>query len=500
MKLPSRRWWHASIRKQLIIGIVGVHAALILTIVPDFIHRQRTLLIERSNARTLSQAGLLAESVVPQLITNDLAGISDILGALARDRSVRFAMVTDRDGEVLADTDAGRVGEYLVDPVSQKQLHGPVRTAVVLDSHDMIEVAAPVTIQNTLLGWAWVAGDRTSDNAQVASLIRSGIAYGAIAIAAGILVAVVIASTITRPVRLLLAGADRLAHDNLDVPVPVTTRNEVGTLAAALNDAMTKLRANRTALENARAELEAEVAERRRAQEELEAANRIILSANENLRQFAYAVSHDLQEPLRAVSSFSELLSSRYRAALGSEGGEFVDYIREGAVRAQDLIRAVLQYSRAGGRGDALPEPVDAAAALKIAQENLRAAIEERRAVIECSELPRVKANEVAVAQLFQNLVGNAIKYCSWEPRIRISAERDGAHWRFAVADNGIGIDPRDHARIFRMFTRVRGNSYPGTGIGLAICSKIVDRFGGKIWVESAAGHGSTFYFTLPAA
>ena len=103
------------------------------------------------------------------------------------------------------------------------------------------------------------------------------------------------------------------------------------------------------------------------------------------------------------------------------------------------------------------------------------------------------------MVQLFQNLIGNAIKYCEVEPRIRISAEREGTHWRFAIADNGIGVDPRDHARIFRIFTRARTGSYPGTGIGLAICSKIVDRFGGRIWVESGIGLGSTFYFTLPA-
>jgi signal transduction histidine kinase len=350
-----------------------------------------------------------------------------------------------------------------------------------------------------LLGWAWVAEDRKSDNEQIAALVRSGVAYAIIALGLGILVAIVIASTITRPLRLLLAGAGRLARDNLDVPVQVTTRTEVGTLAGALNNAMEKLKANRAALEQARAELEAEVAERRRAQEKLEAANRIILSANENLRQFAYAVSHDLQEPLRAVSSFSELLTSRYRDVLGTEGGEFVDYIREGAVRAQEMIRAVLEYSRAGGRGDAVPEPVNASEALKIAQENLRAAIEDRRAIINSSDLPVVRAQEVAVAQLFQNLIGNAIKYCEVEPQIRVSAEREGTHWRFAIADNGIGVDPRDHARIFRIFTRVRTGSYPGTGIGLAICSKIVDRYGGRIWVESEIGRGSTFYFTLPA-
>jgi signal transduction histidine kinase len=501
MRIASRRWWHPSIRKQLVFAVVGVHALLILTIIPDFIHHQRILLIERSKVRAESQADLLAASAVPQLTTNDLAGLTAILDALGRDGRVRFAMVTDRDGLILGHTDARHVGEYLIDPPSRKQLQLKTSAgrAVVADTFDLIEIATPIVVNNSVLGWAWVAGDRTSDNEQIASLVQSGATYAAMAIGLGILVAIVIASTITKPLRLLLAGAGRLARDNFDVPVQVTTRTEVGTLAEALNNAMEKLKANRTALEQARVELEAEVAERRRAQEKLESANRIILSANENLRQFAYAISHDLQEPLRAVSSFSELLNSRYRDALGTEGGEFVDYIREGAVRAQDMIRAVLEYSRAGGRGDAVPEPVNASAALRIAQENLRAAIEDRRAIIDSSDLPVVRAQEVAVAQLFQNLIGNAIKYCEVEPRIRVSAEREGTHWRFAIADNGIGVDPRDHARIFRIFTRARAGSYPGTGIGLAICSKIVERYGGRIWVDSEIGAGSTFYFTLPA-
>jgi light-regulated signal transduction histidine kinase (bacteriophytochrome) len=263
---------------------------------------------------------------------------------------------------------------------------------------------------------------------------------------------------------------------------------------------MRKLRNDRAAIEQARAELEAEVVERRRAEQGLQAANQAIQHANDNLREFAHVASHDLQEPLRSVAGFSELLRRKYKGKLDHQADEYIDFINAGATRMQKLIRALLEYSRATASGADPVQPVDSAAALRAALDNLNNAIQTSGASIQTLDLPSVKAHEVAVVQLFQNLISNSIKYSKQHPLVQISASRDGAFWRFAVSDNGIGVDPHDQEKIFHIFKRAHGDEYPGSGIGLAICSRIVERYGGRIWVEGAPGQGSTFFFSLPAA
>jgi light-regulated signal transduction histidine kinase (bacteriophytochrome) len=291
-----------------------------------------------------------------------------------------------------------------------------------------------------------------------------------------------------------------MAHDNFDQPVPLVSFNEVGVLTRGFNRAMRKLRSDRVAIDRAHAELEAEVLERRRAEQDLQAANQAIQRANDRLREFAHVASHDLQEPLRSVAGFSELLRRKYKGQLDEQGDEFIEFINAGATRMQNLIRALLEYSRATAAGGEPVEPVDSAAALRIALDNLNTAIHSTGASIQTLDLPTVKAHEIALVQLFQNLISNAIKYSKEHPLIQISAQREEAFWKFAIADNGIGIDPHDQDRIFQIFKRAHGDEYPGSGIGLAICSRIVERYGGRIWVEGAPGQGSTFFFSLPAA
>lgn len=224
--------------------------------------------------------------------------------------------------------------------------------------------------------------------------------------------------------------------------------------------------------------------------------------SNQELEHFAYVASHDLQEPLRMVSSYTQLLARRYAGQLDADADEFIGYAVDGATRMQRLIQDLLAYSRVGTKAhDFTPTP--SGRALERALANLRASIEESGAIVTADELPQVVADEAQLVQLFQNLVGNSIRYqqSGSVAHIHVScAPADNDTWRFSVRDNGIGIDSQYFDRIFGMFQRLHGrDEYAGTGIGLAICKKIVERHGGTLTVESEPGHGSTFFFDLPA-
>jgi light-regulated signal transduction histidine kinase (bacteriophytochrome) len=221
--------------------------------------------------------------------------------------------------------------------------------------------------------------------------------------------------------------------------------------------------------------------------------------SNEELGQFAYIASHDLQEPLRMVASYTQLLSRRYKGKLDSDADEFIAFAVDGASRMQRLIQDLLAYSRVGTKGRDLLD-ISSEEALQQALINLRGAIQEKGALVTHDPLPTVVADEMQLIQLFQNLIGNAIKYQSpGIPKVHISASKNGGKkWTFSVKDNGLGIDPQYFEKIFGMFQRLhKREEFAGTGIGLAICKKIVERHGGSISVESQPGQGSTFRFAL---
>lgn len=243
-----------------------------------------------------------------------------------------------------------------------------------------------------------------------------------------------------------------------------------------------------------------DVTEKREAAQALERQASELKRSNEDLQQFAYVASHDLQEPLRMVIGYMGLLEKRYTGKLGPEADEFIGFAVDGAKRMQALIKDLLVYSRTGTQAKEAQE-VDCSAILGKTLATLNITIQENNARVTHDELPLVRAEGTQLGQLFQNLIGNALKYRNGNaPEVHIGCRRAGTFWEFFVRDNGIGIDPQFAQKVFIIFQRLHTKEqYPGTGIGLAVCKKIVERHGGRIWVESKPQEGSTFYFTLPA-
>jgi signal transduction histidine kinase len=223
--------------------------------------------------------------------------------------------------------------------------------------------------------------------------------------------------------------------------------------------------------------------------------------SNADLEQFAYFASHDLQEPLRMISVYTELLEHNHKSHFDEESGMCARIVRESVGRLEVLVRDLLMYSRAIHGDRTEQSEIDSGEALLIATTNLQSRIEAEGAEIIVGDLPTLHAYPVHLIQIFQNLIGNALKYRGSEPpRITLAATRSPNEWIFSVKDNGIGISADYHDKIFVPFKRLHGQQYPGSGVGLAICRRVVDRLGGRIWVDSELGHGATFYFSVPIA
>jgi len=244
-----------------------------------------------------------------------------------------------------------------------------------------------------------------------------------------------------------------------------------------------------------------ELADTERARQELDSRSRELARSNSDLEQFAYVASHDLQEPLRKVASFCQLLQRRYQGQLDERGDQYIEFAVDGAKRMQVLINDLLAFSRVGRRsGEAVV--VDTAELFNTAVGNLEPVIADTGAEVTQSGLPEVRGEASLLTAVFQNLISNALKFRGENPPVvRVSAERDGDEWVFTVADNGIGVEPEYADRIFVIFQRLHPkNAYPGTGIGLAMCRKIIEHHGGRIWLDTdSGGSGSRFRFTLPA-
>jgi signal transduction histidine kinase len=323
--------------------------------------------------------------------------------------------------------------------------------------------------------------DRASGELDAALLV---IAIGLAVVVA--VLAVVLRRTAIRPVHVLAGEARRVADGDFSHEVAQTGPREIRGLAADVNTMRLRILQELSAVQEANEALAEHAEELQRSNAELE--------------QFAYVASHDLQEPLRKVTSFCQLLQRRYAGQLDERADQYIEFAVDGAKRMQVLINDLLAFSRVGRTGSELTT-VACDTALANAKANLAAQIEQTGAVIEAAPLPTVQAQLTLLSAVFQNLLGNALKFRGDQPpRILVAAERDGAYWSFSVTDNGIGIDPQYADRVFLIFQRLHDKAaYPGTGIGLAMCRKIVEYFGGRIWLDAGVADGTRFSFTLPA-
>lgn len=302
-------------------------------------------------------------------------------------------------------------------------------------------------------------------------------------LALGIMIMIKVSSGIERPVQYLLKGVNRLERGDYDYMIEfdgsMSTPVELVRLCESFNQ-MAKT------IHHKQGELTEQTEE--------------LARSNAELEQFAYVASHDLQEPLRMVASYVQLLEKRYKGQLGQDADDFIHYAVDGAHRMQNLINDLLAYSRVETKGRAF-KAVDCEVVMRHVLANLQTAIQESEAVVTHDALPTIMADPTQMAQLMQNLLGNAIKFRDPDraPNIHVGVERQKEDWVFSVRDNGIGIDPKYRDKIFLIFQRLHNKTkYPGTGIGLSICKKIVERHGGKIWVDSVPGESTTFIFKIP--
>jgi signal transduction histidine kinase len=378
----------------------------------------------------------------------------------------------------------------------QKAVAGETGIGQTIDYRGKKVVAAWRPVPS--LGWGLVAKmDSEEAFAAITNLQHLVMMVLAVVLVLVAILTFSVSQSISQPIKKLSKGAEIIGSGNLDHRVGTALKDEIGQLSRAF-DKMTRDLKETTA---SRDDLNKEIAERKKAAEALKTVAAELQRSNKDLEQFAYVASHDLQEPLRAVAGFIGLLKKNYKDKLDAEAIEFIDWSVEGAERMQSLINDLLAFSRVGTKGIAFA-PMNMKDALDRALKNLHAAIADSDALVTFGgeTMPDVIADATQMTQVLQNLVANAIKFRgAARPTVVVGAHRQEASWIISVADNGIGIEPQYYDRIFLIFQRLHTRSqYPGTGIGLAVCKKIVERHGGKIWIESKRGEGTTFYFTIP--
>ena len=415
----------------------------------------------------------------------------EVLAFLKLEPTVVFACIHDAKGVVFATYKRQETSSFVA-PIKSEEGH--VFTA---DGH--LETTTRIMQNNQRLGVLFLRASMNNLNAQIRDrlLMRGIVLISAVTVT--IALAAYFQRIISRPVRQLADAAKTIAADgDYSVRVRKESNDELGVLSDGFNAMLTQIQKRDDELEQHHMHLEELVQERTR---NLEAKTQELARSNTELELFASVASHDLQEPLRMVASYMELLGQRYQGKLDDKANRWIGFAVDGVVRMKQLINDLLEFSRVGTRGKAFA-PTDCEVVLKHVLQNLQQAIKDTGASVTRGRLPTIPADDTQMAQVMQNLIANAIKFRGTQPPVvRVEAERNDEGWRFSVRDNGIGIDSQFAERIFVIFQRLHTREeYPGTGIGLAVVKKIIERHHGRIWVESQLGQGTTFFFTLPAA
>lgn len=470
-----------SVRRRLVVGVAVVHAVLMTLFAADLVHRQLTFLKAQSESRATGLARVIAVNSVSWVLADDVRGLLEIVRSLRSHPNLLYAMVIDPRGQVLAHTNSDKLGFFVTDPRSVDVLNGPAELRKVIENSRMVEVAVPVLADERLIGWARVALDQREEVASIHATIREGIFYIWTAIVVGTICALWIAKRLTADFLKLGENADRLRKGERSIAPLNSPAHEVERLELAFI-AM------------------AETIWRR--EDELNHTITQLTTSNTDLERFAYLASHDLQEPLRSVVGFAQLLEKRYRGKLGEDADQFIAFIVDGGKRMSMQVQGLLDFSRIDSQGQMFLD-LNLAEAINGALDNLSEAIQQSGARITVGQLPMVQGDAIQLMLLFQNLLGNAIKFHrpDTHPEVEVIWHHLGDMEEIRVNDNGIGIDPARTDEIFMLFKRLHTSGpYSGRGIGLAICRRIVERHGGTIHVEASPSGGSSFICTLPTA
>lgn len=487
----KKRFYDLPVRSKLLALILLSNGVTLLVTMVAILAYDSYDYAEQKVQDLRTQAEIIGNTTTAALSFNDVAAATEDLAALKAKPTILAGALYDADGKLFASYSKDNVKHAFPPPESSGYRFGG---GEVILFHRIAENAE--TIGTVYLRADLHHLDRT--------LKYAGILLLAMLIALGIslLISTRMQNFITRPIMEIVRVAQAVINKkNYALRANKLSNDEIGSLTDAFNLMLAHIQERDLRLLSANRSLQGEIEERRQAQENLKRKMQELARSNAELEQFAYVSSHDLQEPLRMVASYTQLLEKRYADKFDEKGLTFLHYIVDGAKRMQQLIDDLLMFSRVGSRGKEL-QPLSIQEPLNAALFNLKAAIQESGARITCNSYPHVMGDASQLTQLFQNLISNAIKFRGEKPvEIQIDVTSQNEFWLFAVIDNGIGIDKEHYERIFVIFQRLHGRTeYPGTGIGLAICKKIIERHGGRIWVESAAGHGSTFYFTLRKA
>jgi signal transduction histidine kinase len=477
--------------KLLFLILLSSGAALILSMIAIVIYDS----VEYTNQRIRelqTQAAVFGAINTAALAFNDPHSASESLAALRLRPQIIAAALYKPDGKILA-TYSSKGQSYQFPPVANTNYR-------VFD--DEIRLYHRIQQNNETVGTIYL-------HARLYRLSRATHIVGLLAIAMllslgiSLWISNKLKNIISIPLREISAVANEVVNKkDYALRAKKYNHDEIGSLAEAFNQMLSAIQERDATLITTNLSLQKEIEGRKHAQESLKRNVQELARSNAELEQFAYVSSHDLQEPLRMIASYSQLIEKRYTDKLDAKGLTFLNYIVEGAKRMQELIDDLLMFSRVGTRGKELA-PIPVQKPIEIALHNLIRTIGESKADIRYPDaLPTVMGDTLQLTQLFQNLIANAIKFSGGKiPRIEINAKKLNDSWELTVKDHGIGIEREHFDRIFIIFQRLHGRSeYPGSGIGLAICKKIVERHGGHIWVESEVGVGTTFHFTLREA